>query len=374
MSELVSSPLRGCPRPETWIALLGRRDTPTDGIEDYCTFLGRALATRGIELKLTRVPWTDGGWVRALRQLSRECGAWRGRCVLMQYTAFMWSRRGFPVGALIVLALLRRGGARAVVVFHEPCCQSGARWIDRVRGACQDWVIHRLYQGAAKGIFTVPLQTITWLPKGERKGAFIPIGANIPECVNRRPAPLLADKEKTVIVFGVTEPPNAAREVKEIASVIREASKALAKLRLVVIGRGSVEAEEPLSKALEGCNVDVVVRGVLPAEEIAREFECADALLFVRGALTSRRGSAMAGIASGTPIIGYRDGSYCGPLEDAGVEVSPSRDMHSLAHGLVRVLSDPARWTELHERSLEVQRSHLSWNRIAEQFRTVLAK
>ena len=32
-----------------WIALLGRRDMPTDGVEDYCTFLGRALAQRGAE-------------------------------------------------------------------------------------------------------------------------------------------------------------------------------------------------------------------------------------------------------------------------------------------------------------------------------------
>ncbi len=34
----------------TLVALLGRPDTPTDGVEDYCIFLGRALAARGIEL------------------------------------------------------------------------------------------------------------------------------------------------------------------------------------------------------------------------------------------------------------------------------------------------------------------------------------
>src|SRR5271170_4310028 len=103
---------------ETWIALLGRRDTPVDGVEDYCTFLGRALGARGIELKHARVPWMENGWIGGLRWLARECAAWRGQWVIVQYTALIWSRRGFPFLALAVLAVLRRAGARVAVVFH----------------------------------------------------------------------------------------------------------------------------------------------------------------------------------------------------------------------------------------------------------------
>ncbi len=47
-----------------WIALLGRRDVPTDGVEDYCIFLGNGLAMVGVELKRVRVPWLDKGWIR----------------------------------------------------------------------------------------------------------------------------------------------------------------------------------------------------------------------------------------------------------------------------------------------------------------------
>ncbi len=43
--------------------------------------------------------------------------------------------------------------------------------------------------------------------------------------------------------------------------------------------------------------MELIVGGVLPAEEIAREFESADVLLFVRDAITLQRGSAIAGIA-----------------------------------------------------------------------------
>lgn len=351
------------------VALLGRKDEPTDGVDDYCSLLGRALEQRGIELRKVRVPWIEKGWQAALRQLWRESSGWHDGWVLIQYTAIGWSRRGFPFGVLGALAILRRRGVRCVVVFHEADHQGkDLRSIGRIRGACQDWVIRRLYRGATKAVFTIPLEAVSWLPQGPRKAAFIPIGSNIPECPDRRQAPGAPDREKTVIVFGITEVPSAAREVEEIVAVMREAGKAIPKLRLVAVGRGSMEVQQQLARALEACDVQVVVRGVLPAEEVAREFKHADVLLFVRGAITPQRGSAIAGVACGLPIVGYRDGKTWGPLDQAGVEWSPWRDRDSLVRGLVRVLSDPRRWTELHERNLRVQRQCLSWETIAAEF------
>jgi hypothetical protein len=40
-----------------WIALLGRRHGPTDGVADYCTHLGAALGLHGYELEIAPVPW-----------------------------------------------------------------------------------------------------------------------------------------------------------------------------------------------------------------------------------------------------------------------------------------------------------------------------
>ena len=360
---------------ETWVALLGRMDEPTDGVEDYCTFLSRALTPHGVGLRRVRVPWADEGWARALRGLWHEASAWSGRWVLLQYTALGWSRRGFPFGALRVMTVLRRAGARVAVVFHEPSRQSsGSRWVDVVRGACQDWVIHRLYHRTAKAIFTVPLETAAWLPKGDGRAAFIPIGANIPERVVRRAVPPDTNQEKTVIVFGVTGALATDSEVEEIATVIKETSKVFGKLRLVVVGRGAAEAREQLERSLEGVNVGLVVRGILPAEEIAHEFERADAQLFVRGAATPQRGSVIAGIACGLPIVAYQNRDISEPLREAGVEWSPWRDRDALVRGLVRVLSDPTRWLQLHERNLNAQKNHFAWGRIAERYRTVLAQ
>ena len=155
MVTMASMPKAGA-RTEMWVALLGRRDIPTDGVEDYCTFLGAALAQRDITLQNVRVPWAEEGWPRALGQLWRQSGAWCQSWVLLQYTAMGWSRRGFPFGALAALAILRRRGVRIAVVFHEPFRQGGSRWIDRLRGACQDWVVRRLYRGATKSNFRGP--------------------------------------------------------------------------------------------------------------------------------------------------------------------------------------------------------------------------
>lgn len=244
--------------------------------------------------------------------------------------------------------------------------------MDRIRGGCQDWVIQKMYRWTAKSIFTVPVDTIAWLPRDEDKAAFIPIGANIPEPAHRLRTLPLKDQEKTVIVFGVTGAPEMAREVADIAGIMQETNKTLKRLRLVVVGRGSIEAREHLTNALVSCNVDLTVRGVLPAEEIRNEFERADALLFIRGAITPQRGSAIAGIACGIPIVGYRPEKISSPFQEAGVEWSSARDPNSLARGLVRVLSDPHLWAELRRRNLEIQRNCFSWSRIAERYRMIL--
>lgn len=361
--------------PKNWIALLGRRDMPTDGLEDYSRFLGSALAQQGVKMGLARVEWFDRGWVPALWKFWRQSAAWRGNWVLVQYTSLAWSRRGFPIGALAALAILRWRGCRCATVFHEFARQTGGpRRIDRMRGDCQQWVIEKLYRGSKRTIFTVPIEKVGWLPQGDHKAAFIPIGANLPERLDHRSPPGAAGQPRTVIVFGVTGGPQTASEVEEIADVMRAASQSLVKVRLVIVGRGSMEARKDIEAALKGSGVEVAVRGVVPADVVADEFARADVLLFVRGAITLQRGSAIAGVACGLPIVGYRLDGRDDPLDEAGIEWSPWRDRQSLIRALVHVLSDSARWTELHKRSLRAQQDHFGWTRIAERYTGVLTE
>ena len=361
------------------IALLGRPDTPTDGVDDYCNFLGQALARRGFSLTRVHVAWNREGWNCALRRLWRESADWRGEWVLLQYTALSWSGRGFPWGALVVAAILHSRGARCGVVFHEYAGYGGARLRERVRSACQAWVVRSLYRKSARCIFTVPLAAVAWLPKDDEKTAFIPIGANLPEGpdapseLRGRERLASPEREKRIIVFGVTGFPAAPREVADIAEIARAAKTKIAHLRLVVLGRGASEVQGEIAKALDGSGVELEVRGVLPAEEISREFAAADVLLFVRGPITLQRGSAIAGIACELPIAGYGSADPVGPLAEAGIEWAPWHDPQALAQALVRVLTDPDRWMDLHERNLRVHEKYFSWDRIAERYLVVLA-
>src|SRR5919198_5223218 len=176
--------LMGSPLPKTSTtavtALLGRRDAPTDGGEDYCTWLGRALTTRGRCLNQVRVPWQEKGWLRALRWLWRERAGGRQRWVLVQYTAMSWSRRGFPFGLLAVLTVLQCRSCRVAVVFHDSSGFPGHRWIDYVRRACQHWIMRIVCRLAARTIHNVPVNCVSWLRPGAPHASFIPIGANVP--------------------------------------------------------------------------------------------------------------------------------------------------------------------------------------------------
>src|ERR1700686_3800269 len=106
MVTLVSTP-KASISPERLVLLLGKRDTPADGVQDYCEYLAQALRRRGIQTEIARVEWHSEGWVHALRHLGTQSAKWKGAWIVLQYTALSWSRRGFPLGALAVLRSLR---------------------------------------------------------------------------------------------------------------------------------------------------------------------------------------------------------------------------------------------------------------------------
>ncbi len=357
------------------IALLGRRDTPVDGVEDYCTFLGEGLARRGVQLTRVRVNWIDQGWLGALWQLRRESSLWRDDWVLLQYTALGWSRRGFPAWALIVLRMLRRRGIHTAVVFHEPYRQREhpVRLIDRIRGTCQDWVIRKLYEGCETPILVDPVATIRWLPKNDTKSIFVPIGANIPEpAVRSEPAREGCYAGKAVAIFCLTEPPNMQTEVGDIAFAVRCATRRIPRMRVIFLGRGTPEAREEIERAFSDTAVEVRNLGLVSAAEISETLARADAMLCVRGRITPRRGSVMAGVACGLPIVGYGGAAEATPLAEAGIEFVPYGDRKALGGALTRILEDPHLQAALRERNLRAQRKYFSWDAIAASLVTSL--
>jgi len=358
------------PRREIWIALLGRQDKPVDGVDDYCTFLGRALASRDIELKKCRVRWFERGRIRALRQLWRERSEWRGKWVLVQYTALSWSLRGFPFYALFAVAILRRSGARCVIVFHEPqgVSESG-KWVGRIRRASQNWVARGLHLLGAGSIFADPLPTIPWLPENDPKAAFIPIGANIPEPRTKLDSSASRNgARRTVAVFCLSDEPNVLLELHDIAVAAGKAATDSAEVRVLFIGRGTTNAEDTIAQVFRDVPVQVSNLGLLSAENVSNSLAECDAMLYVRGKVCPNRGSAIAGIACGVPIVGYAGGVDGTPLAEAGLALVPYRDAEALGDALARVLSDPVYSRELRDRSVCAQRTYFSWDVISSAF------
>ena len=142
--------------------------------------------------------------------------------------------------------------------------------------------------------------------------------------------------------------------------------------KLLVLGRNAQEAESPLRAALAGTKVELEVHGVLPADEIERRLSESDVLLFLRGGISSRRGSALAGIACGLPVVAFEGAETGPPITEAGVLLSPEGDRTALANNLARVLSDDALRNDLRKRSLEAREKYFSWNVIARKFLQVL--
>lgn len=356
------------------MVLLGRRDQPTDGVEDYCERLAEALGEHGYQLQPVRVAWEDEGWRGAYRWLWSEAARWRGRWVLVQYTALSWSRRGFPTGFLLVLAILKLCRCRVGVVFHDPEGFPGLRWIDRARRASQHGIMRAAYALAEQTVHNVPVERVRWLPGPPPKAVHIPVGSNVPVVMEPDARARGGDGQRTVAVFGVTGGSPGEGEVRDIARAVGGAGRAVGALRLVVLGRGSRDVEGALRRALDGVGVELSVMGILPAEEVSRVLAEADALLFVRGPLSSQRTSAVAGMACGLPVVGY-SGPHTGPpLTEAGLLLAPYRDTGALAEKLGCVLSDQGLWQHLHECSVEAYRRHFSWEAIADRYVEVLGR
>jgi len=355
------------------IALLGRKDEPTDALEDYCRYLGNALRAHEIHLEITRVPWELRGWPNALRDLKLRALRWRGTVVLIQYTALGWSSRGFPWRVLRVLKVLKSAGARLGIVFHDVEPYPGTRLIDSLRRFIQVRTMNGVLSMVDFAVFTVPFERISWLRQAPTNAVFIPVGPNLPV-----PSAVAAGFREhtcpTIGVFSITGGQPGARETEVIVAAVRHASQALGRLHLSVFGRHAEMREADLRSSLKGLPVELSVEGVVTPERVVQKLSACDVLLFVRGSISSRRGSAIAGIACGLPVIAYSGSETAPPITDAGVVLVAADQPRQLQASLVRVLSDPDYRRDLAARSRAIYQAHFAWPSIAARFAGLLKR
>jgi len=96
--------------------------------------------------------------------------------------------------------------------------------------------------------------------------------------------------------------------------------------------------------------------------------------LFVRGAISSRRGSAIASIACGLPVIAFSGPETTFPITEAGVILVSPSNPSELVEALAHVLTDPAYRASLREQSRWAYGEHFSWKAIAEKYAQLLSE
>lgn len=353
------------------IALLGRRDQPTDAVEEYCRYLGQALIEHNFALEIRSVPWDEHGWGRSLNALKLQAESWRDVWVVAQYTALAWSTRGFPRRFLTALRILRSAGCRIAVVFHDVVPFGGTRLIDRFRRAHQLRVMRTAQLLADMAVLTIGVDRVSWLSDSPN-AKFIPVGANLPFPL----APQDHDhlhSPPTVGVFGITGGPASDPETRDIVAALSHATQQLGALRLLVFGRNADQREAALRSGLQGTPVEVRVEGVVEGKDLADRFAAMDVLLFVRGQISSRRGSAIAGIACSVPVIAVQGDETAPPITESGVlllreEASDQIRQRALGEALVKVLADQELRLHLVRRNRTIQESDFSWPSIASRY------
>ena len=349
--------------------LLGRRDMPSDGVEDYSVKLAQALGQLGHPVELCRAKWDCVGTRAAMRTLRAELSSTRGDWILLQFTHLMWSRRGFPYRALQAARIARGSGSRLAIVIHDPLAFAGSRWRDKVRRRIQHAIMRRL-AGVADHVFvTVPPEQLPWLRHASLSStSFVPVGSSI------MPSPTMPEYESekpfTVAVFGVS----SQGEIEDISEVKNAVSEALGDLRIVVLGRGASEAAPLLSEMTKGSRGSVVVKGIAAADSVSLSLKEADAFLFVRGGLSCRRSTAVAALAHNLPVVGYQGEETSWPITEAGVLLGPLRDTTFISRALIRLAEDVPLRRTLRRLSNQTYERYFSWVRIAESIEEGLCR
>jgi glycosyltransferase involved in cell wall biosynthesis len=355
------------------IALLGRKDEPTDAVEEYCRYLGDALQVHDFQMQICRVQWEIHGWSDSLNALRLQSAGWKDCWVLVQYTALAWSSHGFPQKVLRVLDILKYRGARVGIVFHDVEPYPGARLIDSVRRVIQIRTMRRALSLADCIVSPIPLKRISWFRTWPTNAAFIPVGPNLPISLSFT-SDQLQSTIPTIGVFSITGGEQGASETRIIVAGVRCAAKKLGKIRLSVFGRHAEVREAELRGGLRDLPVEVSVEGVVEPAQVVQKLSLCDVLLFVRGPISSRRSSAIAGIACGLPIIAYPGSETDTPITEAGVVLVSPDQPDDLNAKLVRVLSDAAYRRYLSDRSRAAYQTHFAWSVIAAGFNTLLNK
>jgi glycosyltransferase involved in cell wall biosynthesis len=351
-----------------WIVLTGEYPPQPGGVSDYTRLVARGLAAAGDEVHVW-TPRVAGPEVQdrgvAVHRLPGHFGPqslWRlhaavrhspddGR-LLVQYVpqAYGWDTMNVPFCAWLAAA----GRQRPLdVLFHEVAVdwESGLptpRRLRRQLHAAATALMARLAVRSASRIF---LSIPGWEPvlrpmSGSRPLEWLPIPSTMPtevsaDRVAKLREALIAGSGAAKLVghFGTF----GGHIAEALRIIIPQAARTQHRIKFLLVGRGGIPFVEELLRLHPEVAADSIQAvGSLEPDAVAEHLAACDLLVqpYIDG-VSSRRTSAMAGLALGVPIL-----TTTGPLTEgvwaAGGAVRLASSSEDLARQIGPLLSDDA--------------------------------
>jgi glycosyltransferase involved in cell wall biosynthesis len=330
-----------------------------DAIDAYTGLLAEALERLG--KRVARLVRTPDGW--SSRDVTRDLRG--GRTLVLQYNPFNWGRRGFAPWLPALIARVRRGPAppRVALMLHELYMSA-----DSPRHAAMGiWQRAQLAAlcSQADAAFT---STETWARDRNHVRPSIvhlPVGSNVPDRREERGAQRAAlgaqENDLVLASFGRSHPSRLIGHVESAANAIAAGGRTVMLLNL---GDGA-----PRLTGLSR-NVTEITPGRLAAAELATTLAAADLYLapFVDG-VSTRRGSMVAALQHGIPVVGTR-GPSTGPLlgrSDGLVLSDPGDSAAAFAQAARRLADDGAARRSAGAAARELFERHFDWGVIAQR-------
>lgn len=367
------------------IVAVGASPSDTCGVHDHATLLARQLSREGVSCELHWLVRTDAGLEAARSQmrswtdgLAAGIARHEPDAVLLHYSVFSYSYRGFPLFVHQTLSALRSLELPLITVLHEYAYPWGR---DGVRGAA--WAIAQrallidVMRASSAAVATVSfradwLASRPWLPK--RRIVVAPVFSNLPS-----PSPSAGtgprDGVPAIGCFGYSYEPRAISLVIDAMALLEDRGIVAQLLLLGAPGRSSPVAAAWLDAArARRLEHAPAFTERLPAQELSDALAGCDVLLFADPAgPMSRKTTLAASLASGSPVVAL-DGPRRWPeltQADAARVVAPTAA--SLAEAVAGLLEDEHLRVALGERGAAFARSTMSVERSAEVIGGLLA-
>jgi glycosyltransferase involved in cell wall biosynthesis len=346
-----------------WAIVSGEYPPQPGGVADYTRLVAGGLAAAGDHVTVYAPPHAAAENGVAVRRLPDHFGPRgllaldaalaaqpRPQRILVQYTpqAFGWKGMNVPFAAWAAGPARRLGPVW--VMFHEVMfpVESGQALRYAVLGRVTRAMARLLGRTADRTFVSIPAwaRLLRRLCRPARPAEWLPVPSNVPLQANPARAAAvragLATGPAAVVVghFGTFGGMNSDLVEAALAAILRRSPDRVG----LLVGRNGDRFREQFLRRCPELAGRVTATGALAAQEVAAHLAACDLLLqpYPDG-VSTRRSSAMAGIALGVPVAtnaGFLSEPVWGSESD-GVAVAPSADPAALAASAEAMLALP---------------------------------